>query len=774
MKRKTPPSSSSNGDDIERSNLSSSQSSTSNTSVETSEQPAPPQKRKYVRRKNVAKTAEDIVPLNYQPNNFDPNFNKMLNLKAIALNDQKTAVVDSHTREELIKKGDCIYMLCEPPTEPFYLAKVIGFSVKNLDLMVSVVWFYRARDLNRRCSDSRLVYASLQRDTCPVSSYRGHINVQHKASVKDVRLFRKAPDTFYFDKFYDRYMYKMYEMIPTDSLQNLTPNYQLALNKRFEFIFVENGKANDLFAEPKHCDKCLEWCSSSESVDCGDCGKSFHLLCCEPPLYEKPKRGFAWYCLECFEKAQAIKMESNGDLEIDERKIIVKKESPKPEHTTLKYEQIAQKFLENDLSNSLEQRRLLEEWPWRYLGMYSKLEDAMDLQDRPYARACSRLGGKFQCTSISEEWPNHIIQYYDSKLPPKFVRRGRLSHKKPGRKKKKPDFNEGGIDRDFGNINYDQPMPVPEEFKDLPEKEYPPWLKPKPIGYTERGGENTSVLLWKSNTDIIPQELIENYLEKCRPLASLIGVDYRTPNFMDVCLRSLLNYDYDTHKAFDDVSGKISRDFIQQPTFSSEEVKLFEEGVSLYGSELHLVYQHVKTQPSSMIVRFYYNWKKTARGHEIWDNFTGRLKNRRKHKFIDGIDDPIDEGFYLNDQIEKLNVKFKCMHCQTTHSLKWMCGPGARLSPDNLMDGLCLRCGIIWRKYATKWEDPQLVLKREDKKYDYLIKKGTEYELIRNAQLTMANRAAVENSQAGDYKTCFKTTEGDVTYLQEPSNNQAA
>lgn len=713
-----------------------------------------PQKRRYVRRKQTV-NIDDIVPLNYQPNNLDPSFNQILNINDIKLSDDKTKILNTHSNEPIIEKGQSIYMLCEPPTEPFYLAKVLGFSIsqKTNELMVNVVWYYRARDLNRRCTDSRLVYASLHRDSCPITSYRGHITVEHKSNIKDIRIFRKGPDRFYFDKLYDRYMFKMFEMVPTENLVNLPPHFRTALNKRFNYIFIENGKADELFSSPKHCDKCLQWCAVNECIQCSDCEKNYHLLCCDPPLTEKPKRGFAWYCIKCYER-QSLGEENESKIDL----------SPKPEHTTLKYEQLAQKFLELDSSNSIEQRRSIEEWPWRYLGLYSKLEDALDIQDRPYARASSRLGGKFQCTSISDEWYDHIIQYYDTKNPPKIVRRGRQSHKKPGRKKKKPELNDGGLDRDFGNGEIIQDMPIPDEFKELNQKDFPPWLKPRPLGYVERGGDDTCVLLWKTPDE--KNQFVDNYLIKCHPIAAKIGVDYRTPNFYDICLRSLLKNDYDVEKAFEEIEN-ISRESIEEPTFNEEEIKLFEEGVSLHGSELHQVFKHVKTQPSSMIVRFYYNWKKTKNGHAVWDNFSGRLKNRRKQKFIDGIDQKGDEGCYNNKEIESKLISFKCMHCETTHSNKWLCAPGAKLIKENTMEGLCLRCGILWRKYATKWEDPQIVLKREDKKYDYLIKKGTEHELIRNAVLVMSNRSAIEIDSKKDYKTIFKTTEGDIDYIIE-------
>lgn len=194
---------------------------------------------------------EDVVPINYQPPiRSDDDFNELIDLKTAKIDANETTL--TLKTGETIKKGDCIYMICEPPSDPFYIAKVIGFTKKDASVTTrkasnysfSVCWFYRPRDLNRRTADSRLVYASLHRDTCPIASYRGKVTMMHKSEIDDLDEYKKMPDSFYFDKLYDRYMIKMYDMIPTNKLVHLPQNYYTALNKRFEFVFVEVGKAD--------------------------------------------------------------------------------------------------------------------------------------------------------------------------------------------------------------------------------------------------------------------------------------------------------------------------------------------------------------------------------------------------------------------------------------------------------------------------------------------------------------------------------------------------
>lgn len=741
-------------------------------------------------------SVDEVVPINYQPPIDKKNsFNQILDLKGATIDEHEAKLV---TKSGVtIKKGDCIFMICEPPTEPFYIALVLGFNKKDKSTEIkdvsnytfSVCWFYRPRDLNRRLTDTRLVYASLHRDECPITSFRGFATVKHRDVIEDLDAYRQQPDSFFFDKLYDRYMIKMYDMIPTIKLLHLPPNYYEALHKRFEYIFVEVGKAEDLLSSPKNCEKCLQWCSNSDSISCSSCQKSYHLLCLDPPILTKPKRGFAWYCAACNRKleeklaqnrgrmlesaqpSQIIKAEeralfsSNHEGKEEEKEGKIKQAEPvdcqEIDSSSLRYEQMARKFLEADKGLSLEQRRAIEEWPYRYLGVHAKFEDALDLQDRPYARAASRLGSKYQCTSVTE-WYDHKVQYYDSKTSSVGHNNKRL--KKYYNRSKR--LTTPLLPED--TLLEDKKYPVPEEYKDLKPKDYPGWLQPKPKGYIERGGDETSELLW-----VMPDEgmgdMVEQYIKDCAGVATRLKLtSTTTPNFIDAILLILMRHDYKPEESMEDVS-KLTRESLKEPTFSDEEIKRFEDSVRIHGSELYPVFKDVKTQPSSMVVRFYYLWKKTKSGHEIWDNYPGRAKNRFKTTKKTGFDleNPDDDGTYLNSKINKTHVKMKCMFCEAYHSPQWFRAPGAVLDEQNkLCEAFCYRCAKLWRKYAAKWENPIELIKNQEKKSGYANKKRIEFALIEEANLVVKAR---ENYKMSPIKITqklkkLKTTDPDLDY----------
>jgi len=86
---------------------------------------------------------------------------------------------------------------------------------------VRVNWFYRPRDIARSVQDSRLVFATMHSDQSPLTALRGKCQIKHKAEIENLDAYRKVPDNFWFEKLYDRYMQKNYEVIPTFQIVNV-------------------------------------------------------------------------------------------------------------------------------------------------------------------------------------------------------------------------------------------------------------------------------------------------------------------------------------------------------------------------------------------------------------------------------------------------------------------------------------------------------------------------------------------------------------------------
>ncbi|RLV90286.1 E3 ubiquitin-protein ligase SNT2 [Spathaspora sp. JA1] len=830
--------------------------------------------------------SKSIIPYNWQPPpNPDNAFSHRLDLNDAYIDLELQTLycpnqfiipkeLPQDTRKKKSKqvftlsKGEYIYMVSEPPGEPYYIGRIMGFKRKKVvnngdaasdtaadvdtatiatdgdsnghtnnvestgivnaqDFSFQIQWFYRPRDISKTTSDSRLLFASMHTDSCPLTSFRGLVTVRHKQDIEDeylaksnkknysrlaqndnnksaspstltsLEVYSQEPNCFYFDKLFDRYMIKFYDVLSTNNLLQYANtentkcgNFLSALNKRFEFIFVESQRTKSLIntfsSTSRNCEVCGQWCGSSQdSISCVECENFYHMLCLDPPLLKKPSRGFSWSCASCTKKHEleyhskkmlmlshdnkssnesqlTFELNALSSLDTDTMSVSsmtnpssqeeeeIQQRSSTPTTTSIlpKYETIAIEFLNKDKENSLQQRRLKEEWCMRYLGMYARLEDGVDLDDRsPYPRASTRLGAKHQATNIPECDEDHHIVYYDvERTPPR---------KKPG----PPGKNRKNIP--VNNIDELElkKLDFPQEFNNVDRKDYPSWLQPRPKGYIERGvddGEGlTCSLLWKSSEEDINDNFtnLDNYIKKCSGIAEGLELSPNSPNFMDAIVLLYMKYKGDSESAFEEAK-KLTKKILKEPVFNKEEIKRFEAGVKMFGSELHPVYKKVKTQPSAMIVRYYYLWKKTKNGRLIWGNFEGRIQKKVQnikeesssvkieqqlhHPIIDDLADPEDDSSYENDKITSQLSKFKCKHCNTHSSLQWFRITGfdaKKLDEDNQIIALCNRCARLWRRYAVIWEDPLEIQRKTTKSIGW--KKKVEPELLHDANVIL-------------------------------------
>lgn len=156
---------------------------------------------------------------------------------------------------------DHVYLICEPPGEPYYLARIMEF-IPNKDVpsgpieAVRVNWYYRPRDIQRKVADTRLVFASMHSDTCPLTSLRGKCQIKHLSEIDDLEEYRKTRDCFWYDKMFDRYIHRYYEVIPTKRVINVPANVKRVLDDRWKFVLVEIGKRKELTSAVKTCKRC--------------------------------------------------------------------------------------------------------------------------------------------------------------------------------------------------------------------------------------------------------------------------------------------------------------------------------------------------------------------------------------------------------------------------------------------------------------------------------------------------------------------------------------
>lgn len=135
---------------------------------------------------------------------------------------------------------------------------------KRKGLYVRMAWYNRPKDIfNRRWYDSAMLIATMNSDLNPVSAIRGKCIVQHKYYIpKDqFEQYKSMEDHFYYNQLYDRYMQRVYDIVPCETVQNVPMDIQEALSQRYQYIIVEQGKASELTVARRNCCVCQNWCA---------------------------------------------------------------------------------------------------------------------------------------------------------------------------------------------------------------------------------------------------------------------------------------------------------------------------------------------------------------------------------------------------------------------------------------------------------------------------------------------------------------------------------
>lgn len=159
---------------------------------------------------------------------------------------------------------DHVYLAPEHLGETYYIGRIMEFTMspKKRGLQARIAWFNRPRDvLRRKCADPCLLVATMHSDLNPVSSIRGTCVVRHKHDIPDLEQYKQLNDHFYYHQLYDRYMQRLYDVVPCELIQNVPMPIQQALRDRYEFIVVEPNKANDLTVARRICCVCQDWCA---------------------------------------------------------------------------------------------------------------------------------------------------------------------------------------------------------------------------------------------------------------------------------------------------------------------------------------------------------------------------------------------------------------------------------------------------------------------------------------------------------------------------------
>lgn len=495
----------------------------------------------------------------------------------------------------------------------------------------------------------------------------------------------------------------------------------------------------------------------NDSVECAVCHNTYHMNCVRPPLLKKPSRGFAWACGPC-SRAQEKKLEArrtpligatneDGEEEeiVDEEEEEVGSDSadtPDPESQV-------------DLHPGTQAEiALAKMWPMRYLGIHCRVEDALQYDDRAiYPRASSRLGPRHQANV--NVWHGQPVEFVKpAEIKKRYVKS--TNNKKEGKLTKE---TVAAIEADKA-----------EKAK------RPKWVMDEPVGYVRRGedlpnkdSKHTAELIFKmpplgvhstrgeDDAPTVTEEQVKAYMERAKTLAKHVGVESYNTNFLTKALALFTKHQYDADAALKQVKKLDKRKDLKEPELTKEEEKKWNEGVAKYGSEIRNVRLHTsKTMHYGDAVRYYYMWKKTPKGKEIWGSYSNRKGKSKKvepdaqSRLLDDIADPQDDSAFDNEKAVQRKRNFQCKFCTARHSRQWRRAPG--VSPGQMIpaDGrskdksgfvvaLCLRCANLWRKYAVKWENVEEIAKKVAQGGGKAWKRRIDEELLREVYAAQAD-----------------------------------
>lgn len=126
---------------------------------------------------------------------------------------------------------------------------------------IRVNWYYRPRDINRKVTDTRVVFATMHSDICPLTSLRGKCRILHRSEIDDIDEYRKTRDCFWYERLFDRYIHRYYDVIPVSQVINVPVHVKKVLDERWRFLVVEVGRGKELISAVKSCKRCAGYCA---------------------------------------------------------------------------------------------------------------------------------------------------------------------------------------------------------------------------------------------------------------------------------------------------------------------------------------------------------------------------------------------------------------------------------------------------------------------------------------------------------------------------------
>ncbi|KAG6879946.1 hypothetical protein C0992_009304 [Termitomyces sp. T32_za158] len=241
---------------------------------------------------------------------------------------------------------------------------------------VRLAWYYRPGDVSdRSVTDSRLLLAAIFSEVCDINQLRGKCHVVHRDKISDLSGWKKRPDRFYFNRLFDPYVKKEFEIIPATDVRNLPDNIRETLISRYEYVVAEKEVIPDLTDTVRLCDTCKEWCANPDTVQCDR---------------SKPSRGYGWTCAPCSRRHEE-EVDSHDVRHATPVTVIKKTNAPAVRGRGRPRKDKSQAEREENMVV-----KHFKMWPFRYFGQHTVAEDTLDPDDLIFPRTATRHGPKYQ------------------------------------------------------------------------------------------------------------------------------------------------------------------------------------------------------------------------------------------------------------------------------------------------------------------------------------------------------------------------------------------
>ncbi|KAJ1973553.1 putative PHD type zinc finger protein with BAH domain-containing protein [Dimargaris xerosporica] len=458
-------------------------------------------------------------------------------------------------------------------------------------------------------------------------------------------LYTSLPDHFYYSQLFDRFVGRLYDVISCPKVLNVPDNIAAALRERYQYILVEPAKSAQFTDSHRSCQVCKQWCDPAESMCCEVCGHNYHMHCLDPPLVTKPGKGYAWQCVNCLKNIS--ERNALGDTNGNRRRTRhnadpgsapnghpAKRGSAHPRALPVMAENarhaddgnygtdgVITKPGDNAFGTNVDNlpppRPPLATnlWPFRYLGIYAKLSDIIDYDERIYPRAASRIGPKYQAVvpplaaPTASPSPGPSSRSHSPTHPPH-------SPADSGPSDSADAWRASAV---------------------LETKSSTPRSTSASAKRTRRWSRRTTTLLpdaspydvtdpdhnlYFCQPDWLADADLDQYITQCRAAAP--STLQASMEVMDKALQALHEHQYDVTAALAYFTRHYTTaEGLGVATWTPAEQEIFEDQIRKTGADLPVLHEAIgeATKTYRDVVRHFYTWKGAKHGREVYDQY---------------------------------------------------------------------------------------------------------------------------------------------------------